>query len=51
MVFDTFRPLVERGPLGFPKLVEMKPADDFVFSFRLFFFFLILRVNSSNERL
>jgi len=37
VVFDTLKPLVERGPLGFTKLVEMKPADDLVFSFCLFF--------------
>lgn len=29
-----FKPLVQRGPLGFTKLVEAKPAD-----FMFFFFF------------
>lgn len=49
-----FKPLVQRGPLGFMKLVETKPADDFKVFFLPLFFFLVrkpMSVNSSNGRL
>ena len=45
MVSDTLKkPLVQRGPSDFTKLVETKPADDFMF------FFLTLKISSLNGR-